>query len=951
MAVKSNYPFLSRNQKTEEERQRENINNLWNQLGSMGITGKQSFFTGYGEDGKLQPDRPTGIMNTDAGPKTIHEGEVGNVHPNGEFDIIPASQVSGAEKVQSITPASQVGGQSKLMEIEENTGMGGYQTGHTATSARSGYGYGPVEDVSGDSHTATSARSGYGYGPVEDVSEDSHTATSARSGYGYGPGGDASGGGNTTTSDTANVSTDVSSAPDVYEPFQTRGLQRLERYAEGSGPIDTAIRNAERERFAGEAAATKGALSQELAQADITGREAATEQFMANRQIGSQENAMMQGLRKSEADRAFTATTQLPALATAARTEDRMRETLDFERERWSDTEGSRALTDALAMGEETWLRKHPDMTSDDYAAARNQATLDQERFDLEKEKYQDSEGWKAYEAAILAGDFNVAADMYRNVTGAAIDTSQMQKYQDYLITKREQDITTGDLAIDAQRLGVDTQRLQSFIDAVNNGADLAAANDASGLNLTLPQFNQIRRDYTYEGQVQIENINRLRTQYGNEVFDSIMNRISSGASRSMVNDEFGVNLSPDDFMNMQSSTEFGQTQWNKDLSAMNMLLQTQDPENIKRAEKMFAELFPGADIDFQQLVDDVGRDRFAQGMSDMATLASTFDTWEEAQGAIEGMGLRDTLGMSTGGIGDLFYSLKINQIDEEWSTIEDSGYYQTLLRDDPDAAQLIQDTFSAGLTGELEFDINPVYEILDENGRIVNSFDNIKDAEGFLTENPDANYSVNEGKNYIYKNISTGDTVVVNNGENGENETVESGYEDFLDTIPEGITPPDYYEWKNLGGSDIRTYDDYLSKNTFAEIDNIEIESYGDLLKPKASDALFRAWNKDEDAVKGSTYYYEIPDKDRLSEHVKFTYEKGAEGTDVSDALKNELDASKGKIMQFIPYDSSEPVTGQLVDKIIGPSGIQLTIRNSRGELDNYFLVSREGTASRTNK
>ena len=279
--MKSNYPFLARNQQIETDKQRENIDALWSQLGSMGFVGKQSFFTGFGEDGKLQSDRPTGIMETSLGPKTVHEGERGTIDTTGNFSITPANKTpqsfqmqqlqmqsnipgNGVGKFRNFTPAEQLGGQENVANIEETTGMEGFQLG------------------------------------TPDQQE--------------------------TTTDT-------------YKPYQTRGLQRLERYAESTSPMDTSIMNAENERFAGEAATAKGAYSQELSQAGVTGREAATEQFMLGRQIGSQQNEMQQELRKEQSDKAFTAAQKLPSATATARTEDRLQENLDFSKQQWQDTE------------------------------------------------------------------------------------------------------------------------------------------------------------------------------------------------------------------------------------------------------------------------------------------------------------------------------------------------------------------------------------------------------------------------------------------------------------------------------------------------------------------------------------------------------------------------------------------------------------------------------------
>lgn len=748
--MQSNYPFLKRNQKDEAEKKRNDIDSIWSRLGSMGFVGKRSFFTGYGEDGVLQPNRPTGILNTSKGMKTVHEGEPVDIAPDGSFSVTPADAAAasfdnGQGQVNDYIPASQIGGQTNLQNIERDTNTEGFASG--------------TPDKNAESNNA-------------------------------------------------------------YSNMQNRGLQRLERYADTISPIEGTVVNAERERFAGKAASAKGALSQELEQTGTKGSNAIIEQTRLGRQIGAQENELNQSLRKDQLDRSFTATQQLPNAIATAQTSERAQESLDFSKQQWADAEGQRMLDDALVMeagswvaahpgktindyntardqatlqqrqvslseqrfaGEEgqrmlndalvmeesTWLSRHPNATAEDYKTARDQATLGQQSFELTKQRYGDSQEWAAYEAALSAGSFALSADLYKRITGAEISMDEMIKYQNYVNQKQSQDLVTGDLQNDALALGIQADRLQTFINAVNNGSDLSAANATSGLRLTENQFNQIRRDYTAEGEEIKLRLESLKTAVGQETFNAMVDRIGSGASRDMINDVFGTKLTPEDYMDIRRTTAFGRTEWERNLTAANMLMQTESTENILAASDMYEELFPGTTFNMRQLITDIGSERFVQGVTDLATLAATFDTWGEAEVAAERMGLFDSLGMDgQSGARELFQSLKINQIDEEWSAIEDSDFYQKLLRDDPEAADLIANTFSAGLSGELEFDIEPVYNVTDSQGRLVKSFNNIAEAEKYKAENNTQNYSIEEDKNYIVKDVVSGNTVTVNNGE-----------------------------------------------------------------------------------------------------------------------------------------------------------------------------------------
>lgn len=695
----SNYPFLARNQKTEEERQKENIDALWDRLGVIGLPGKQSFFTGYGNDKQLQPERPTGILNTNQGPKTVHEGEQVNIEPDGQFGVIPASQLGGQENLQT-------------MERENN--MEGYQLGK---------------------------------------SPDDNTIID-----------------------------------DTYKPYTTRGLQRLERYADYESPVNTAIREGERERFAGEAVAAKGALAQEQAQMGIKGREAATEEARLGRQIGAQENELMSNLRKQESEQAFTAARQLPGEAVTARG-------VDFERQKYGDQEFTRMADDAQTTSYETWKQKYPDATEEDYTTAREYKARQLQSMDIANQtasenlyQLKKSDKWNDAQQFLNAGDYDNYAALVKQITGRTINYTQFVEDRDYVLRTREQTITAGDIANDAARYGLNDAEMQSVVRDINSGVPVDTINSQYGTEFTQDDRDSIAARYDSE-------LLSLKNRVGDEIYSSLQEMINGGSSLEAINDRaryYGMGeISNSEYMKMLDATPLGERTWERNLQYSNMLLQSQDPDNIVKAQRILKELFPfmGYDVTFDvdQLINDIGAERFAGALTDMATLASTYDTWEEAKASAEGLNLIETLGGgwedSEGNAARMFQGLKWNELDKEWDAIEQSKRYQNLLRTDPEAAELISQTFTKGLTGELEFDIKPVYNVTDETGKFVQSFDNIVDANKFLGENADKGYIVNESSNYIYKDIVSGDTVTVNN-QTGTTTTEGEGTTETVQTV-----------------------------------------------------------------------------------------------------------------------------------------------------------------------
>ena len=83
------------------------------------IQGRDARFTGYGEDGVLQPDKPTDMVETDQGPKMLHEGEMMLTSKDGRMTVIPANMLP----------------QEVLAKFAESTGTQGYSAGTSDAAA------------------------------------------------------------------------------------------------------------------------------------------------------------------------------------------------------------------------------------------------------------------------------------------------------------------------------------------------------------------------------------------------------------------------------------------------------------------------------------------------------------------------------------------------------------------------------------------------------------------------------------------------------------------------------------------------------------------------------------------------------------------------------------------------------------------------------------------------
>jgi len=790
----SNYPFLERNQKTEEDRQRENIDSLWSQLGAIGVGQGRSFFTGYGNDNKLQEERPTGILNTNKGPKTVHEGERVDIQSGGNF---------------SVTPASQMGGQENLASMEKMYGIEGYEIG------------------------------------TPDKQDDTIP--------------------------------DTTMPENTFKPYQTRGLQRLERYADYDSPMNQAIREGERERFAGEAASAKGALSQELAQADITGREAATEQTRLGRQIGAQESQLMSNLRKQESEQAYGAAIQLPSAATAAASEERIgrqfeqsldfeeekfRENMDFAKQKYGDQKFARMADDAQTTSFDTWQQKYPDATRSDWSIAREYKVRQMQGMDVEREIGEatlqgitDQNIINIGNQFLAAKDYNGYANYMKNAAGLDITPEQYEKDLEYSRTIETQQVTAGEISNLAAQNNVNADQLFDTINAINSGATYTTIKDVLGTDISGIEFAKMAESYLTKTAYDKVVLESARNTFGDEKFNSTMDMINSGASLDQLLErypEMAGTLTPDEFVAMKATTETGKYEFDKQMSAASMLIETGDANNITQAQGVLNDLFPSVSFDFGQMITDIGADRFAASMADINTLAQTYSSWEEAARSVAGLNMITDLGMlknqelldrygdntlarimkniareditnvdelnktlgidltkqeyldlktSIGNAKSMFEGLQVNALDEEWNAISESDFYKGLLETDPDSAQLIKDTLTAGLTGELEFDITPVYNVVDQYGNFIASFDNMVDAGKKYSEmgGKEAGFNIEADENYVYKNVLTGNSVTVNNagdvinpGTGDGKETVETtfgllqskGYEGTVDDV-----------------------------------------------------------------------------------------------------------------------------------------------------------------------
>lgn len=314
--IKSRYPFLS--QKKREERKK--MEDMRFQLAKMGMPINGTFLgnTGFGENGRLDPEKPTNMIQTQNGMSMIHEGEDVFQKPNGDLRILsaPQSQLQRFESRNRV-PGFQAGG---TLSIDPSTRPKPQETTPTPTlsidpSTRpQPQSVTQTPTLSIDPSTRPQAQETRA-APItlsmapQDLSTGVDPATPENTAK-IDPGIRERAG--LTTEPTVEPP-DV--APSQFTPQFEQGLDRLEKFAEGRDPFSKMLRTAEETRFKGEETAARGALEQQISQAGLTSREALTERALQSRDLAAAERDIQAGIRSEESARAFAAAQQIPQVA------------------------------------------------------------------------------------------------------------------------------------------------------------------------------------------------------------------------------------------------------------------------------------------------------------------------------------------------------------------------------------------------------------------------------------------------------------------------------------------------------------------------------------------------------------------------------------------------------------------------------------------------------------
>jgi len=365
--------------------------------------------TGAGENGVVEPSKPTAMFQTALGPRMVHEGEDLNRLPNGDIQVKPVTQSALAqmEKQQKI-PGMRKGGL-----LENPTSAGSMISGIVNQPPPTGASPAPASGEIGsagqviggisDRTMTPIAGSTPSPSPTLNIGAPITTTPTQQTVNPLLPG-----------QSSANVGLDVGSPvatsgpsggfqhfqpagaeggppvpPTTETPTPTgltglgdqavaKGLGGLEAIAAGESPVDRTIANRTLGNLSAQQEAERMAAIQNQAQQGVSGPAAQAQQAMLGISQGSQMGQTAGQLAIGAQERAAGAVRDL---LTGGQAQQRF----EFEKQKYGDEEFTRMATDiSNGMTFEQAKQKYPNLSREDYESTRGTVLFEQDRARLD---------------------------------------------------------------------------------------------------------------------------------------------------------------------------------------------------------------------------------------------------------------------------------------------------------------------------------------------------------------------------------------------------------------------------------------------------------------------------------------------------------------------------------------------------------------------------------------
>lgn len=539
--------------------------------------GRPMGYTGNGGDGKIQTSMPTSMVQTTKGPLMLHEGEGTMQNKDGSVTVVPQKDLLNMQKGMGI-PGMETGG-TFTPESVENKNAGGFQS---EFKLNSGLAIGAPKPQSNDDFLKTGmtelSKQATGQSPIFKSQEN-----------------------------IANQNLGGASLAAIGAAKQQAAQSGLDKQGIGQVAQQTSrALEGERSVLQGQIAQNKQQMASSAASSLANMAIGAKSSDVQDRSMNLQEKTYSDTKAQSDWERMLqyydpASESGLKALQSAyvekfggtAPDMNTLIEQRKYTQQKQQQdlAAGNKSLTaqDIANVG----AQLNVDATkatnvinainagaTKDYISQAFGVNLTDEQYNSMQVKY--SQSIKAGTISLTSGELqNQAASlgidaqkMQNAIT--AINAGGSKQYVESLIGKsltdaefnsmRQkylQEIKMGDLTITSQdlanvssQLGIDVNRSQAVIDAVNNGATLDYVNRTYGTSITPEQFNGLQKKYYQSitaGDMELES---LKTKVGDEKFASTVNRITAGASLDTINSSLGINMSKDEYNQMFEASE-----------------------------------------------------------------------------------------------------------------------------------------------------------------------------------------------------------------------------------------------------------------------------------------------------------------------------------------------------------------------------------------------------------
>jgi len=461
--------------------------------GGMIARRPMSFNTGMGENGKLEANRPTHLLQTNNGPKTIHEGEQVNIGEQGNFEVIPANELGGQRRLQKMEA-----GKEAVPGYRYGKKIQGYQTGRYDPNSPSGSMTGSqlASDVWKTADQRTAIETELGYGPDTGKTIDWQTATYDQVMKGTAPEFQATTPAKPSPSGSGRTIQGASDMPTTYPGGYPTGDLDEGPPEGGMMALENDVPEDFEETGAGEEAGEEAGAGAGAAVVDKTkpvlpGEKVAGEAVEKMADIMRGDSEVMRNI-------ANTAFQQLdPRLQTQMTITALQLANSPNMTEGQKRTAMASALRDSGAAQAELAGRLAEQaigMAMDATESVFNMG-MKQSIFANEREQYGAEQDWKEFDHLLAMGDYENAAGVFEKITGNRPSIDALKEDRAYQTRIRGLTEEGMELNLDQLRQNLGATRVNQVIDLIDKGIGYDTIVKEYDSDLTLADFNSIKTE------------------------------------------------------------------------------------------------------------------------------------------------------------------------------------------------------------------------------------------------------------------------------------------------------------------------------------------------------------------------------------------------------------------------------------------------------------------------